>query len=216
MNYVLVVLLSAISTFVCARCMKPAIFPESTFSAWLRSKQGMVYTLLGLVVGLLAASAKLYWSGNLLGASMNLLCMEMLYAMAVSDAKIMKIPNHLCLFGLGIVLIKPIVYIVKMPESALAGALSMLIGGLLGGGIFFICALIKPGSVGMGDVKIFGLLGMIYGFSGCFSLILMSLLLVLPVAIVMLIRKKAGRTTKYAMAPYIAASALIHMLSGLI
>lgn len=87
--------------------------------------------------------------------------------------------------------------------------------GFLIGFILMIVALIAGNSIGMGDVKMFMVLGLVYGLTDIYSILLISLVLMAATAVVLLLLKKANRKTRIPMAPFVAAGFLINVILGL-
>ena len=84
----------------------------------------------------------------------------------------------------------------------------------MGGGVFLICALLTKGGIGMGDVKLFGVLGMVLGWTGVFDLIFLSVLLVALYGIVLLLRRQLNRKSQVPIGPFAFAGMILMMLLG--
>ncbi len=217
MLYALFVLIAAAAVFGGMVLLKPFLGEGKTLIQFFRTREMLILYAVGTAACIAAGECRLVYSGgNFQSTLLNTLCMAMLFAMAISDAKLMRIPNSLCLAGLGIALIKPIAYLVLAPDQILAGLLAMLVGAAFAGGVFLLCALIKPGCVGMGDVKMFGIIGLLYGLAHSFVLVFFSLIFMLIVGVVLMLFKKANRKTELPMAPYAAASCFLAMILGVI
>jgi len=119
-----------------------------------------------------------------------------LYA-AVGDVRTRKIPGLACIF------------ICAAAAARIAsGGLTPFAAlcGLAAGGLpWLAAALIKKGSVGGGDVKLFAASGLFLGFDGaCFTVIAVCLILLCVYAVKKL-RHRLSPGDAVAMAPYIAA-----------
>ena len=68
---------------------------------------------------------------------------------------------------------------------------------------------------GMGDVKMFAMLGLLYGMSNAYSLLICTTIPMAIVAIVLLASKKASRKSTMPMAPFTVFAFLIGVLSGM-
>ena len=93
------------------------------------------------------------------------------------------------------------------PERLLAGAIAFT--------CFFLAALAYPAGMGMGDVKLAGVLGLYLGRDVAVA-IAFALLLALAVGIAIIARKgmAAGRKTAVPFGPFLAAGAVIAILVG--
>lgn len=166
------------------------------------------YPLVELATGALAASVVAAdWDDPLpiaLGLVLVLLCVPV----ALIDYDVQKIPNVLLLpaalaalvLGLGL-------DIGFVPEQLIAAA--------IGGGFFLAAALLKPGGMGMGDVKLVGTLGLLLGralapavFIALIAAVLVSVVIVSRVGV------EAGRKTKVPFGVFLAAGALVAVFIG--
>ena len=104
------------------------------------------------------------------------------------------------------------------PAAVLALAASLLPGGptlvqaLIGGAgafvAFFLIALIGRGAMGMGDVKLAGVIGLMVGYPLVLPALLGGILLGGLAAAILLITRRATRKTAIAYAPYLCVGAL--------
>jgi leader peptidase (prepilin peptidase) / N-methyltransferase len=90
-----------------------------------------------------------------------------------------------------------------------------LIAGLAGGAFFLIAALLRPGAMGMGDVKLAGVLGLYLG-RGVAPAILVALVAGVLVGAVVIARKGAreGRRTAVPFGPFLALGAVVALFAG--
>ena len=87
--------------------------------------------------------------------------------------------------------------------------LDMLLGGAVGFGVFLLLAIIGRGALGMGDVKLAGVIGMMVGYPGVLTALAVGAILGAVGALVLLASRRATRKTAIAYAPYLAAGAMI-------
>jgi prepilin signal peptidase PulO-like enzyme (type II secretory pathway) len=111
-------------------------------------------------VELLSSAAFVYlWARS--GLSWEMLGFAGVYCffslIAIVDLKYRLVPNALTYPAIAIILI---VQLLIVRQDALA----VLLGGLLAFAIFFLTALLKPGHLGGGDVKLAALIGLAFGF----------------------------------------------------
>jgi len=96
-----------------------------------------------------------------------------------------------------------------------AGLPTQLLWGAVAGGFLLIFALLYPGGLGMGDVKLAGVIGLCLGNAVVVGLIA-GLLLAALVGIGVIVRVGAaqGRKTAIPLGPFLAAGALIGLYAG--
>jgi len=105
---------------------------------------------------------------------------------------------------------------------ALAGSLlwgrpplaQALLGGLSGFAIFLFIALAKPGGMGMGDVKLAGLIGLVIGFPGVLVALFMGIMAGGVGALALLLSRRAQRGSYLPYAPFLVTGALVALLGS--
>jgi len=131
------------------------------------------------------------------------------------DLKERIIPNHMIGAGLifWVVLVLLDIFVGKTAwKSVIAYS---LIGGAVCGGILLIVALLSGSALGMGDVKLFTVLGLLYGLNDTYSILLFSIVIMAVVSIALLIARKVTRKTAVPMAPFVAVGFLLSILAGI-
>ena len=141
--------------------------------------------------------------------------MAWLASIAILDHKYRVIPNQLVLIGFVFWVILALLqtFIAKVNIRVTA----MYSGGgmLLFGGILWIIAAVAKGALGMGDVKMFSVLGLFYGITGTFVILFFTSIIMMVVAIVLLIAKKANRKSALPMAPFVVIGFIMSILLGI-
>lgn len=93
--------------------------------------------------------------------------------------------------------------------------LSAAVLGILYGSIVFIIARIfAKGSIGMGDIKLFAVIGYYLGSTSVIPAIIMSLLVAMVYGIIMICRKKMTIKDTISFGPYIAIGTIIVIIIG--
>jgi leader peptidase (prepilin peptidase)/N-methyltransferase len=94
-----------------------------------------------------------------------------------------------------------------LPEHLIAGA---------GAGLFFgLAAVVRPGGMGMGDVKLAGMLGLFLGATVAFALLVALVAgTVVGVAIMARVGAAAGRKTAVPFGPFLALGGVVALLAG--
>ena len=77
-----------------------------------------------------------------------------------------------------------------------------------------LIALIVKSALGMGDVKLFTVLGLIYGLSITYSILLFTIIIMAIISIILLIAKKVTRKTAIPVGPFTIIGFLLCMLAG--
>lgn len=90
-----------------------------------------------------------------------------------------------------------------------------LAGGLVLGGILFVLALILKNALGMGDAKMFLVLGLLYGLNDTYTVMLLSMVIMAVVSLVLLALKKVTPKTAIPMAPFVAVGFLLSIFAGM-
>lgn len=139
-----------------------------------------------------------------------------IFPIAAIDLKLQKIPN--C-FILSALVIRGLIYIAEFIISVPA-AFSTLKDGFLGaiilGGFFLLLLLIFKNSIGMGDIKLFVVMGLYQGLWGAINSVFFSLIVSFFISISLLIGKKKGRKDTIPFGPSVLLGIIIAIaLSGM-
>ena len=89
-----------------------------------------------------------------------------------------------------------------------------LLGFLLGGGLFFLLAIISKGGMGGGDIKLISVLGLILGLKKTLLNILLSFIIGAFISLILLCFKKKGRKDVIAFGPFINLAFIISLFFG--
>ena len=111
---------------------------------------------------------------------------------AWTDLKYRKVSNRWCLCG---VIVATVLLIVQStPEKGgLAFLLDRILGALFAGGFLLLGTLIRRGGIGMGDVKVFFVLGLLLGVARVGIVLFLTLVIALIIAAIGLISKRMSR-----------------------
>lgn len=93
--------------------------------------------------------------------------------------------------------------------------LNTLLGGAVGFGLFILLALVGRGSMGAGDVKLAGVIGLMAGYPGVLTALIIGIIFGGVAAVILLLSKHAGRKSTMAYAPYLSLGALVSLLNML-
>lgn len=134
---------------------------------------------------------------------------------ACIDRRSKRIPNDILLAMVYIRVLLLVGECVCYPAYALSLIMAALLGSILGGGMFLICYFITRGGVGMGDVKLFFVLGLYLGTGGIMTVIVMTVFSSALYSVVQLIRKKAKLKDEIAFAPFVWIGLVLTMALGI-
>ncbi|MDI9460957.1 MAG: prepilin peptidase [Saccharofermentanales bacterium] len=157
-----------------------------------------------------------------------LLLLIMLIPIAVVDWQQRIIPNHLLLIAAGVRLLCYVPEILgsgvcsdgkgtaaEYARAGLACLGSDLLAGLGLGGLFLLLAVISRYRLGLGDVKLFALLGFFLGWQEAGTALLYSFAVSFVLALILLISGKKSRQDSIAFAPCVLAGIAIFAASRL-
>lgn len=176
------------------------------------TKNRLVYLIIGVVsIAALVFCLNTTYSIDLI-TRLNLITLALLILpTSAVDMRLQKIPNVFLLAGLAI----RIIYLATMYVQDVGNAWMITKDSLIGAvviGLFFLFLLVVfKNSVGMGDVKLFALMGMYQGLWGVINSVFFSLLVSFFVSITLLITKKKGRKDTISFGPSIYLGTVIAM-----
>lgn len=89
-----------------------------------------------------------------------------------------------------------------------------LLGAVIGFGWFYLIAVLYPGGLGAGDVKLAGLVGLVTGFPGVVAALTVGILVGGIVAGILLITGRVQRRSYIPYAPFLVAGAWVDLVFG--
>ncbi len=137
-----------------------------------------------------------------------------LFCAAWSDFKSRRVSNRWILYGIGVGLCFLAAKLIFGKEGWLLLA-DRCLGAFLSSSILFAGGQIRRGGIGMGDVKVFFVLGLFFGLEQVFTLLLITLVAALIVGTVQIVCRKIGRKDRFPLCPYAYASLVFAVLGGL-
>ncbi len=143
-----------------------------------------------------------------------LLLLSLLYPIALRDAREKIIPNRWLVYLLMIRVMLFTAEAVCFPDLWLENIRFTLSGGLVSGLIFFMAYVISRHAIGMGDVKLFAVIGMCLGIKTTYLVMIVSLILSAIYGGCMVMGKKKSMKDEIAFGPFAAAGTLLIMLIG--
>lgn len=153
----------------------------------------------GILVSLFQRIYMLNWiqSAKLLGLVL------ILFPIAAIDSRLQKIPNPLLIAAL---VFRVLLYVPEFIMST-SGALTILkdnvIGAVVISAFFLLLLLVFKNSIGMGDIKLFAVMGLYQGLWGAVNSVFFSLLVSFFLSVALLITKKKSRKDTMSFGPSI-------------
>lgn len=136
-----------------------------------------------------------------------LLLVSMLMIVLVADIAYMLIPNKVLLFFLPLLIGMRIIVPLDPWWSPLAG-------GLIGVAVVALIILVSRGGMGAGDMKLFGVLGIVLGTEKLLLAFFLSCTIGALIGLVLLVGKLIDRKQPVPFGPYIVVAALISFFYG--
>jgi leader peptidase (prepilin peptidase)/N-methyltransferase len=112
------------------------------------------------------------------------------------------------------ILISSLVTLVGLGNSTLVGLGSAALGVVLGGGLFFLVAVLSRGGMGGGDIKLIAMIGAFLGWRAVLVTIFLGALSGAMVGIGLMLLYKKGRKDPLPFGPFLALGALLAMVWG--
>lgn len=128
-------------------------------------------------------------------------------AVAIIDIEHRRVLNRMLVVAAPLLLLSSLLPWAPSPLSALAGA-------LVGFGLFLVIALAAPGAMGMGDVKLAGVIGLATGLTGTLVALAIGIFAGGLAALVVLVRSRFRRGQTMAYAPYLVLGAWLAIFFG--
>jgi leader peptidase (prepilin peptidase)/N-methyltransferase len=128
-------------------------------------------------------------------------------ALAVIDWRTFRLPDMITLPSY------PIILALLLPSGHLTPA---VISGLVLGGVYAVLWFVRPTGLGLGDVKLAGVIGLLTGALGSQAVIIAGLgghILGAIYAVGLLVTRRANRTTEFPFGPFMLVAALVAVLT---
>ncbi|RDU23432.1 prepilin peptidase [Anaerosacchariphilus polymeriproducens] len=173
-----------------------------------------IFFLIMLVSSLsLAVFMSVFYQGLTTLYLLKRVCLvTLIFPMAVIDNKRYIIPNKLLITSLicrGVILVFEFLF----PQKNLVFTLTSEVISAFG--LFVVCMivlLIMKGKIGMGDVKLFSIMGLFQGFVGVSNAVLASLIIAFIVSVFLLIMKRKSRKDMIAFGPSILVGTFLSVI----
>jgi len=164
------------------------------------------YPMVELFTGISFLSLYLTFGLSFIFAAYAIL-LSSLIIVTVIDLEYKIIPDVITLPGIIIGLILSL-FILPIPF------INSLIGIMIGGGFFYLIAIVSKGGMGGGDIKLIAMIGAFLGWEGTLVTILMGSLIGSIIGIALIITKKKKRRDPIPFGPFLALGAVISIFWG--
>lgn len=180
------------------------------------NKKILICIVLSTILNIaLMALSYFFYSDSIVYAFKLAVVFQWIVAIAIIDYHCYVIPNGLLLQGLGVSVLFILLEVVSVNYSPMVTLKDYGIGLVIGGGVFLLSALVSRGSIGMGDVKMFSVLGLFMGTVGVFNLLFFTVFASAICSVVLLLRKKGDKKTMLPLGPFTYVGMLIVILAGI-
>jgi leader peptidase (prepilin peptidase)/N-methyltransferase len=151
----------------------------------------------------------IYSVGGFLHRLNLLILVACLLPMAAVDQKVQKIPNQFLLAALIFRVGLLIAEFIKSKSLAFSMLKDSILGAVIIGAFFLLVFFIFKNSIGMGDIKLFVLLGFYQGLSGVINSVFFSLIVSFFLSVGLLISGKKKRKDAISFGPSILIGTII-------
>ncbi|MBM7572021.1 prepilin peptidase [Aquibacillus albus] len=165
-----------------------------------------IYPIIEFMTGVLFAYSFLHF-GFQIELLLSLLLLSLLSIIVVSDTKYMLIPDKILLFFL------PLFIILRFIEP-LDPWWSSVFGAVVGFGLLAIIIIVSRGGMGGGDMKLFGLLGIVLGISKVLVAFFLATLIGAIVSGILVGVKLVDRKKAIPFGPYIVIGTIVAYFFG--
>lgn len=185
------------------------------FRDQIKDKKFRILIIAALAAEIALAAEFTFFSYSIVKSIRYLLLTGVLFLIAWIDQHEKRIPNRLLLFLLGGRIFLLLVEWILFPGMGLSLLISSSLGMLLGGGLFLLAHFISRGGVGMGDVKLFGVIGCYAGAGVIMPLVFLTVMVSAVYSIVMLLLKKIKLKEEIPFAPFVLIGTILTLAIGM-
>lgn len=175
-----------------------------TFSSFFNKSNWKQITFLGVLSLICSVAAVLSYNS---GASVLGLCRQVIVALIllsamIIDSKTRLIPNVLILCSLGIGALLLLLEFIFVRDTFLTSLLMSIAGFICCVVLFYVLSRLTKEGIGMGDVKLISVMGLLLGLSSALMSVLFSLILCTLASIALLFGKKKNKNDRIAFGPF--------------
>lgn len=207
---VLIAVLIAIGYVASCFYLSNIKWKSADFKVCSLNKERIVYLVITVIVGIYLMYILHFFKETDIASQITTICLiyTLLPAAAV-DFKVKKIPNQFLIVSL---LVRVMLYALEFMQdipSAVFALKEDILGATIMGSFFLLISLIFKNGIGMGDVKLFALMGLYQGLAEVINSIFFSLIASFFVAVTLLATKKRRRSDTIPFGPCILLGVLM-------
>lgn len=154
----------------------------------------------------------IYADTSLMHQMKLLILILILFPTALVDYKVQLIPNSFMLVAIIIRAILLLFEFFVAPSKIWVNIMDGLVAAFIIAGFFLIIRIMFKNSIGMGDVKLFAVIGLYQGLWGAINAVFFSLLVSFFLSVILLIGKKVTKKDAISFAPSILFGTIISIL----
>lgn len=181
----------------------------------LKSKKFIALLIVGIITEIVLLAEFRLFSYSILKMARYLILLAAMFLIAWIDQHEKRIPNKILIFLLAVRCAGLVAEWIIYPEMGLSLLISVLMGLLLGGGMFLFAHFITRGGVGMGDVKLLGVIGAYTGIGSIMTVVFLTAVAAAVYSIVMLILRKVKLKEEIPFAPFVLVGLILTMALGM-
>lgn len=185
---------------------------KDALQVFFRSTKSEMVCFILIYLSTFAALAMLiffYEENTLLFMIKRLTLISVLWIAAYFDRKSCRIPNKLILLGLGYRAVTLMIELVYEREGIVYQVISEVIAAAVLLAVSLLSMLIVKNGLGMGDAKLFMVIGLFLGLQGSVNAVFVSLIIMFFISVFLMIRKKKTRKDSLPFAPAILAGTML-------
>ncbi len=191
------------------------IFSKEFFTKYLKKAQPKY--LLMLTIALIYIGLLYIYGLNDINLYKYIVLTPMLVSVLIIDYKEQIIPNRLTLTIFETGLLATVLQAAINVNAGVTIAMEMILGMLVGAGIFLVITLIGglivgKEAMGFGDIKLMGALGLLFGWVGIIEVALMSFIFGAIISILLLLFRKKNKSEYIAFGPFIVLASFVLMI----
>lgn len=179
---------------------------------WIKSHLKFIGLMVATNLVILIFFTAVYSDYGLMNHLRLISLIDSMFPMAYIDNEKQIIPNVFLIGALSIRGILLIPELILSPVNTVSLVGSSLLGAAIIGGFFMVLKLVFKGSIGMGDIKLFIVMGLYQGLSGALSSVTCSLFVAFFYALWLLITKRKKRKDSFSFAPMILIGTAISII----
>lgn len=169
-----------------------------------------------LTVAVLITVFQVIYNLDLLTQIKLLTLVLIILPVSVIDIRLQKIPNQFILVALILRICIYVAEFIASVQTAFETLKDNLLGAVIISVFFLLLLLIFKNSIGMGDIKLFAVMGLYQGLWGAINSVFFSLIVSFMISVVLLISKKKKRKDMISFGPSILLGTIVAIgLSGM-